>query len=128
MENTVNEFQIYGDTTQLLGPPSHSLSQSMEYLIGFFTYQNFTRRKLFCSKIKPCSRDAHLKCDLQVYARVLNDTKDYFTFHYMYSFKTNKQTNKKGGFGWLSASGMFIYHTMYQKGGISFRDNQLFTN
>lgn len=62
---------------------------------------------------------------LQVlYAWVLNATKDYLTLHNMYSFKTKKNRV----FGWLSASGMFIYHMMYQNGGISFRENQLFTN
>lgn len=39
-----------------------------------------------------------------------------------------KQTNKqKSGFGWFSAPGMFIYHMMYQKGGINFSENQLST-
>lgn len=39
-----------------------------------------------------------------------------------------KQQQQKSCFSWLSAPGMFIYHMMYQKGGISFSENQLFTN
>lgn len=57
----------------------------------------------------------------------LNATKDYFTLHLMHFFKKHTQ-NLVCGFGWLGACDMLIYQIMYQKGRISFRENQLFTN
>lgn len=57
----------------------------------------------------------------------LKTTKDYFTLHFKHLFKKYIQ-NLFSVFGWLSTCGMFIYQMMYQKGRISFRENQLFTN